>query len=76
MSDDPTPDVLRKKIQDLQIELEHARRCAEANWAKAEALREAGDEMWYAARHRDRSLMADAVEDWQEVRNIKKGGQP
>ena len=63
---------LRSKVADLTRQLDNARRQAEENWAKAEALREAGDEMWYAARHRDKSLMADAIEDWQDTRGIKK----
>lgn len=63
---------LRSKVADLTRQLDNARRQAEENWAKAEALREAGDEMWYAARHRDKSLMADAIEDWQDTRDIKK----
>ena len=63
---------LRRKVADLTRQLDNARRQAEENWAKAEALREAGDEMWYAARHRDKSLMVDAIEDWQDTRDIKK----
>lgn len=71
MSTEETAD-LRLKIQDLERQLAHARRCSDENWAKAEGLREAGDEMWYAARHRDKSIMADAVEEWQEIRGIAK----
>jgi cell division protein FtsB len=36
-------------------------------------LREAGDEMWYAGRHRDRDLMLDAMEEWAECRANCRG---
>lgn len=73
MSDDNQEIImLRSKVADLTRQLNNARRQAEENWAKAEALREAGDEMWYATRHRDKSLLADAIEDWQDTRDIKK----
>jgi hypothetical protein len=34
--------------------------------ARVDALREAGDDLWYALRHKEYD--SDAVEDWKEIR--------
>jgi len=39
---------------------------------RLEAMREAGDELWYCVRHAkriDADQLLEAIEDWQEARN-------
>ena len=55
------------ELRDMAKELEKAKRLAES-------LREAGDEIWYAYRHRE--PMADAIAEWVEARDGLKEDQP
>lgn len=59
----------------LELEAEIARLKVEVADLKRQVstLREAGDEMWYAGRHKDRALMIDAMEEWAECRDHCRG---
>ena len=63
---------LRKELADAQ-ENNHLLNEATAKALKpTEALREAGDALWYCLRHLDRidaEEIAEAIEDWQEARD-------
>jgi len=58
---------LGAEVRELTEKLKKAER-------RTEALREAGDEVWYAYRHRE--PLADAIADWVEARDGLKGDQP
>ena len=54
-----------KEIAELKAEVQRLRH-------RAEALREAGDELWFCLRHGKRlshAEMQEAVEDWQAARD-------
>ena len=54
-----------KEIATLQAEVQRLRH-------RSEALREAGDELWFCLRHGNRLTHAEvqeAVEDWQSARD-------
>jgi len=59
----------------LELEVENAKLKAEVADLKRQVstLREAGDEMWYAGRHKARDLMIDAMEEWSECRDNCRG---
>jgi NTP pyrophosphatase (non-canonical NTP hydrolase) len=57
---------LGNEVRELTEKLKKAER-------RAEALREAGDEIWYCYRHRE--PLTDAIADWIEARDGLKGDQ-
>lgn len=65
---------LRKELAEAQ-ENSHILNEATAKALKpTEALREAGDALWYCLRHLNRidaEEIAEAIEDWQEARDIR-----
>jgi hypothetical protein len=70
--DDTCPHLVRANL----LEAENARLKAEVERLRhrCQALREAGDDLWYCIRHRD--FDPDATETWQEVRADLKADQP
>ena len=56
----------QSEIDRLKVEVADLKR-------QVSTLREAGDEMWYAGRHRARELMIDAMEEWAECRDNCRG---
>lgn len=52
---------LGKEVRELNEKLSQAKRVIDA-------LREAGDEAWYCYRHREN--MAEAFQEWSEVRDL------
>jgi NTP pyrophosphatase (non-canonical NTP hydrolase) len=58
---------LGNEVRELTDKLKKAER-------RAEALREAGDEIWYCYRHRE--PLHEAIREWVEARDGLKGDQP
>lgn len=55
-----------KEIAQLKADNDLLRAIVAQNKSRIDALREAGDDLWYALRHKEYD--SDAVEDWKEIR--------
>jgi hypothetical protein len=55
-----------KEIAQLKDDNDLLRAIVAQNKSRIDALREAGDDLWYALRHKEYD--SDAVEDWKEIR--------
>lgn len=55
-----------KEIAQLKADNDLLRAIVALNKSRIDALREAGDDLWYALRHKEYD--SDAVEDWKEIR--------
>lgn len=55
-----------KEIAQLKADNDFLRAIVAQNKSRIDALREAGDDLWYALRHKEYD--SDAVEDWKEIR--------
>jgi hypothetical protein len=60
---------LGNEVRDLTTELNKCREEIKYLRHNALALREAGDEVWYSYRHRE--PLADAIQEWVEVRDAR-----
>lgn len=55
-----------KEITQLKADNDTLRAIVAQSKSRISALREAGDDLWYALRHKEYN--SDAVEDWKEIR--------
>ena len=55
-----------KEIAQLKADNDTLRAIVAQSKSRISALREAGDDLWYALRHKEYD--SDAVEDWKEIR--------
>ena len=65
---------LRKELADAQENYHLVNEATAKALKPTEALREAGDALWYCLRHLARieaEEIAEAIEDWQEARDIR-----